>query len=132
MKKITLAAIALALTLHAAGVFAQETMKKDSMNCMDMKGMVMKGMNMDCPDMFKKPAAGKQSTHMAKGVVKKIDAKSGMVTIAHEPVQSMNWPAMRMDFKVKDKMLLKKLDNGKHVEFEFAEEGKTYVIKSLK
>ncbi|VTU42384.1 copper-binding protein [Variovorax sp. RA8] len=107
-------------------------MKGMDMKGMDMKGMDMKGMNMDCPDMSKKPAADKQSTHMAKGVVKKINAKTGMVTVAHEPVQSMNWPAMTMDFKVKDKMLLKKFADGKDVEFEFAKEGSGYVVKSVK
>lgn len=132
MKKITLAAIALALTLPTAGVFAQEKMKKDGMNCMDMKGMDMKGMNMDCPDMSQKPAAGKQSTHTAKGVVKKIDAKTGMVTVAHEPVQSMNWPAMSMDFKVKSKVLLDKFAVGKKVDFEFVKDPNGYLVTAVK
>ena len=32
-------------------------------------------------------------THMATGVVKKVDAQAGLVTLAHEPVKTMNWPA---------------------------------------
>ena len=59
-------------------------------------------------------------------------ARAGMVTFAHEPVKSMNWPAMSMAFKVKDKMLFDKLADGRKVEFEFAAEGKDYVLKSVK
>ncbi|WP_431273212.1 copper-binding protein [Variovorax ureilyticus] len=120
MKNVTLATIVLALALPASSVFAQQ--KKDDMNGMEMKGM----------DMSKKPAASHQTIHTAKGVVKKIDAKAGMVTVAHEPVPSMNWPAMTMDFKVKDKALLDKFADGQNVEFEFAKEGKLYIVKSVK
>ena len=130
MKNVTLATIVLALALPASAVFAQQ--KKDDMGCMDMKGMAMKGMDMNCMDMSKKPAAKHQTTHTAKGVVKKVDAKAGMVTVAHEPIPSMNWPAMTMDFKVKDKALLGKFADGKDVEFEFAKEGNLYVVKSMK
>jgi Cu(I)/Ag(I) efflux system protein CusF len=120
MKKLTLAIAVLTLALPAVGAFAQQ--KTD-----DMKGM----------DMPKKPDAGmpapsKQTTHMAKGIVKKVDAKTGMVTVAHGPVQSLNWPAMTMAFKVKDKALLNKFSDGKEVEFEFAKQGERYVIESVK
>jgi len=122
MKKFTLATIVLTLALPGVSVFAQQKMD-------DMKGMDM--------DMSKKPAASmpaadKHTTHMAKGVVKKIDAKSGMVTVAHGPVQSMKWAAMTMAFKVKDKMLLDKFADGKEVEFEFAKEGTSYVVTAVK
>ena len=133
MKKATLATIVLALALPAGGAFAQQ--KMDDMKCTnmkDMKCMDMKGKDMKNMDMSKKPAGSKQTTHMAKGVVKKIDTQTGMVTVVHGPVQSMNWPAMTMSFKVKDKMLLNKFADGKEVEFEFAKEGKTYVVKSVK
>lgn len=130
MKKIVLATIAFALALPATGVFAQDKAKKEGMNCMDMKEMDMKGM--DCMKMPNKQADGKQSIHRAKGVVRKIDAKAGMVTVAHEPVQSMNWPAMTMGFKVNDATLLKKFVDGNTVEFEFAKEGNDYVVTSLK
>src|SRR6266446_6669221 len=101
MKKFALATIVLTLALPAVGVFAQQKMD-------DMKGMDMKNMDMSKKPAASMPAAAKQTTHMAKGVVKKVDAKTGMVTVAHEPVKSMNWPAMTMAFKVKDKALLNK------------------------
>lgn len=93
----------------------------------DMKGMDMKGM-----DMGKKPAAGAQAAHKATGVVKKIDPKAGTVTLAHDPVKSLNWPAMTMGFQVKDKMLLDKLAVGKKVEFEFVQRGPDYVVTAVR
>jgi Cu/Ag efflux protein CusF len=87
----------------------------------------MKGMDMD-----NKPAAGAQTAHKATGVVKKVDPKAGTVTLAHDPVRSLNWPAMTMGFQVKDKPLLNKLAVDKKVEFEFVQQGKNYVITSVK
>jgi len=92
-----------------------------------MKGMDMKGM-----DMGKKPAAGAQATHKATGVVKKVDPKAGTVTLAHDPVKSLNWSAMTMSFTVKDKALLDKLAIDKKAEIEFVQQGKDYVITSVK
>jgi len=115
MKKAVLSSVVLALVLPASAAFAQQKMD-------DTKSM----------DMANKPAAGSQATHMATGTVKKVDAKAGMVTFAHEPVKSMNWPAMTMGFKVKDKMLFDKLTDGKKVEFAFVQEGSDYVVTSVK
>jgi Cu/Ag efflux protein CusF len=83
-------------------------------------------------DMAKKPAAGAQAAHKATGVVKKVDPKAGTVTLAHDPVKSLKWPAMTMGFQVKDKTLLSKLAVDKKVEFEFVQQGKDYVITSVK
>lgn len=93
----------------------------------DMKGMDMKGM-----DMGKKPAAGAQTAHKVTAVVKKVDPKTGTVTLAHDPVKSLNWPAMTMGFTVKDKAMLGKLAVDKKVEVEFVQEGKDNIITSIK
>ena len=87
---------------------------------------------MQSMDMDKKPAAGAQTAHKATGVVKKVDPKSDTVTLAHEPIKSLNWPAMAMGFQVKDKTLLDKLQPGKKVEFEFVQQGRDYVITGVK
>jgi Cu(I)/Ag(I) efflux system protein CusF len=96
----------------------------------DMKGMDMKD-DMKGTDMkpSSKPTKG---PHKAVGVVKKIDTKAATVTIAHEPVKSMNWPAMNMTFQVQDKSMLDKLAEGKKVEVEFEQRGQDYVITSAK
>lgn len=101
--------------------FAQQKMM-DNMKMDDMQHM----------DMMKKSAADTPSTHTATGIVKKIDAAKGVITIAHEPVRSLNWPAMTMGFMVKDKALLEKFVVGKKVNFEFVPGDKGYVITAIK
>jgi Cu(I)/Ag(I) efflux system protein CusF len=106
----------IATVLAATSAFAQT-------GTGDVKGM----------DMDKKPVAGaKQQTHTAIGTVKKADVKGGQVTLAHGPIASLNWPAMTMSFKVKDKALWPKLEDGKKVEVEFTKQGADYVVTGVK
>ena len=79
-----------------------------------------------------KPAGKENTTHKATGVVKRVDRDKGAVTVAHDPVSSLKWPAMTMSFLVKDKATLDKLPEGGKVEFEFVQQGKDYVITSVK
>ena len=74
-----------------------------------------------------------QSAHPATGVVKKVDAAKGTVTLAHDPIKSLNWPAMTMDFRVRDTANLAALKPGQKIEFELIEEKKgSYVISRIK
>jgi Cu(I)/Ag(I) efflux system membrane fusion protein len=74
-----------------------------------------------------------QTTHPATGVVKKIDAAKGTVTLAHDPIKSLKWPAMTMDFRVRDKASLTTLKPDQKIEFELIEEKKgSYVISRIK
>lgn len=114
MKKSLINSLAAILVLSATAATAQQT-TMDGMESMPMG----------------KPAAG-QTVHVAKGKVTKVDAAAGVVTLAHEPVKSLNWPAMTMGFQVKDKMVLDKLTVGKTVNFEFAQADKRYVITKVK
>jgi Cu(I)/Ag(I) efflux system periplasmic protein CusF len=113
MKSPVMLVLALAV---ASSSFAQS----GGMKGMDMKDMPMK--------MEKKDAKG--AVHKGSGVVTKMDKES--VTIKHEPVPSMNWPAMTMSFKVKDKALMEKLAKDKKVDFEFAQQGRDYVVTGVK
>jgi len=115
MKNTVITSIVAVAALAASAAFAQQKMD-------DMKDM----------DMAKKPAASAQTTHTAVGVVKKVDPKAGLVTLAHDPVKSMNWPAMTMGFQVQDKMLFDKLSVGKKVDFEFVQGTKGYVVTAVK
>jgi len=92
-----------------------------------MKGMEMKDMDMK---MDKKAEPG--MVHKATGVVTRTDPAKGKVTIKHEPVQSLNWPTMTMAFTVKDKAMLDKLKKDQKVDFEFVQQGKDYVVTSIK
>lgn len=91
----------------------------------DMKGM--KGM-----DMPAQTSAAHKATHMAQGVVKAVNLKSGEVTIAHGPVKTLNWPAMTMAFMVHDKALFNKLSVGKEIQFEITPMGQGYMVSAVK
>ena len=57
------------------------------------------------------------ATDYTKGTVKKIDAKSGKVTVKHEELKNLGMPAMTMVFVPKDDAVLAKLKEGKNIEF---------------
>jgi Cu(I)/Ag(I) efflux system protein CusF len=76
-----------------------------------------------------KEAAAK---HKASGVVKRIDREAGRVTLAHGPVQSLNWPGMVMAFAVQDKKLLDGLAVDRKVEFEFIQQDNKYIVTAIK
>jgi Cu(I)/Ag(I) efflux system protein CusF len=78
------------------------------------------------------PKSPKTQAHAATGVVKKLDLKSGTVTLAHDPVKSLGWPAMTMGFQVKDRTLMDKLAVDRKIAFEFVQQGKDYVITGVK
>ena len=86
----------------------------------------MKDMDMNRMKSEKKAGA----LHKGTGVVTKVERDK--VTIKHEPIASINWPAMTMAFAVKDKALLDKVAKDKKVQFEFVQEGKKNVITSIK
>ena len=111
MKGVVTAAVVLAMSAPA---LAQS----------DMKGMDMK--------MDKDAKKSQSKTHHATGTVKSVDATQGTVVIDHQPVASMNWPAMSMKFKAKDKKSLQSLKPGQNVEFDFVKQGKDYVITKVK
>lgn len=115
MKRKLLTIVTLTALAIGTSALANEPMK-------DMKGM----------DMKPKPSAVEHQMHEAKGTVKSVDAKAGTVTIAHEPVASMKWPAMTMTFNVKDKALLQKLATGKQVHFEFVKKDDQHLITAVR
>lgn len=117
-------ATSLTLILALSAIPGLGTAQSDGMKGMDMKDMPIKGMEMD-----KKAQA---TTHKAVGVVKQLDPAKGTVTFAHEPVKSLDWPAMTMAYGVKDKKLFDKLTVGKKVEFEFMQQGSNYVVTTVK
>ncbi len=82
--------------------------------------------------MGKNAAASTQITHIAQGVINKLNAKAGVLPVAHGPINSLNWPPMTMGFKVKNKALLTGLKEGQKVEFEIVQEGDDYVVTSVK
>jgi Cu(I)/Ag(I) efflux system membrane fusion protein len=66
-----------------------------------------------------KPAAAQ--VHKGKGIVEAVDAGGGTVEIKHGPIPSLKWPAMTMEFKVKDKAMLGGVKKGQSVEIEITQ-----------
>ncbi len=61
-----------------------------------------------------------------------MDVANRKVTLAHEPVKSLNWPAMMMGFSVREKKLFEDLVVGKKVSVEFVQQGSDYVVINVK
>ncbi|WP_395400999.1 copper-binding protein [Pseudoduganella sp. UC29_106] len=142
------ATISLILAMAASGLSSAQQpgsmkgMEKDMdmQKCMAMKNSDMKGMNMKDMDMQKCQAmmnekggvqhkeSTKAMSYEAEAVVKAVDRSKARVTLAHEAIKSLNWPAMTMKFGVKDKSLYERLAVGKKVHVEFTKNGQDYVV----
>lgn len=97
---------------------------KTRMDCMQM-GKGMQGMQMG-KDM---PCAGQ--TAQATGVIEAIDTTKGTVTIKHQAIASIHWPAMTMTFKAKPLSLLKKLKVGEKVNFTLHPAGMNSTVTAI-
>ena len=67
-----------------------------------------------------------------KGQVVLINLDRTMITLKHEPIVAINWPAMTMAFKVKNSAILAKTKVGDKVIFTLAPDGKNYMVTSIK
>ncbi len=52
-----------------------------------------------------------------KGVVNSVDAAGHKMNVSHEPIPSLKWPAMKMDFAVAPSVDLKSVQAGSQIEF---------------
>ena len=114
--------------IFALSVSSFATAQTGGTKNMDMKDMDMKTMPMDKTA----PAAAKEATHQATGIVKAVNPAKGTVTLAHGPVKSLNWSAMTMPFAVKDKTLFEKLVVNKQVTIDFSRQNSNYVVTAVK
>ena len=64
------------------------------------------------------PAASEASPTRGEGVgvIRRLDVKSGAITLQHGPIAALSWPAMTMTFKA-DPALLKSVSVGEKVDF---------------
>lgn len=86
----------------------------------------MAGMNME--------AKTAQTTHQGKGKVVSVDAAKLSIKLTHEPIKSLGWSGMTMDFSVENAALLDGLKKGDAVMFELVKGKKagTWLITSIK
>ena len=68
-----------------------------------------------------------------RGVIKSVDADNLRLTLSHEPLPALNWPAMTMAFPVSERALLRGRRAGERVSFSFQRPpaGETPVIASI-
>lgn len=70
---------------------------------------------------------------MGMGKVKSIMAGHGMLTLEHEPIESLGWPAMTMDFTTVDGVDLSDIKAGQSVHFELQKQASgDYKITAIK
>jgi len=77
----------------------------------------------------KASAASMAPVHEALGVIEGIE--SAEVTLRHEPVPALKWPAMTMPFSLKSAQQTAGLKVGDHVRFSFSEGASGVVIESI-
>lgn len=66
-----------------------------------------------------------QASHQGTGKVVSVDKSKSAVKLAHEAIESLDWPGMTMDFKVADAALLDGIKAGDAVTFELGKDAKT-------
>ncbi|MBO2914388.1 cation efflux system protein CusF [Enterobacter sichuanensis] len=67
------------------------------------------------------------------GIVKDIDLANKKVTISHEAIPEIGWPAMTMRFTfMQADASITALKVGSHVNFSFVQQGNLSVLKSIK
>ncbi|MFY9315385.1 MAG: copper-binding protein [Burkholderiales bacterium] len=69
-----------------------------------------------------------ERVHRAVGYVTSVAPEIAGVVIKHEPVASLDWPAMTMTFTVRDQALFDRMDRGDTISFEFVKSGESYII----
>ena len=70
-------------------------------------------------------------THKGHGVVTSVNASVGRVNITHDPIESLKWPKMKMNFKVQDPAMLEGLKAGTEVDFDLQKAGDDYRITRI-
>jgi Cu(I)/Ag(I) efflux system periplasmic protein CusF len=78
------------------------------------------------------PAGGQAAVeNRGMGVVQSVDEASGSLTIAHEAIEGLGWPAMTMSFKVDKPALLEGVEAGEHIEFTLRGRDMSAVVTSI-
>ena len=69
------------------------------------------------------------AAHSGRGKVNSVNQEVETINLTHDPIKSLKWPRMTMDFKVNDPALLKELKPGDQVDFELAKMDGAYRIE---
>lgn len=77
------------------------------------------------------PAAQQEQVISATGVIESIDMDSKKVTIKHEPIPVVNWPAMTMRFTLVSDTRADDIQPGDKVAFTFVQQGNLSVLRDI-
>ncbi len=78
-----------------------------------------------------KTEATAAATHVGRGKVISVDIQAGTLKLTHDPIKSLKWPKMTMDFKAHDPAILKGLKPGDQVDFELVKMDGRYQITKI-
>lgn len=78
------------------------------------------------------PAGAVAVSHEGKATVQEIDLDKGIVKLAHDPIASLKWPAMTMNFRIEDRALMQGIKVDDVVTFIFIQSNGDYVITHIK
>ena len=124
------AAFALSILTSA---YAAEGVPSTSHNG-DNRALLVAAADMDTHDgMSMQSQSGSQNAapeYRARGKVVAIQKSHG-ITLAHEPIPALKWPAMTMEFGVVSPDVVKGIVAGDNVAFRFVQRGNKYVVTHL-
>lgn len=72
-----------------------------------------------------------QQLVQAQGVVKEIDYQNSKVSIAHQAIPAISWPAMTMRFTFASANQLAAIKVGDQVNFSFVQQGSLALLKNI-
>jgi Cu(I)/Ag(I) efflux system periplasmic protein CusF len=72
-----------------------------------------------------------EQVHQGLGTVEGVDPANSTVRLKHAPIESLGWPEMVMDLKVKDPELLQNLKEGDPIEFDLVQTEKEFLITRI-
>lgn len=88
--------------------------------------------NVHAPAASSEPLSSeKEELINTKGIVTQIDTGTKKVTITHEPIPSVNWPAMTMRFTYEEPAMIENIKTGSHVVFDFVQQGNISQLKHI-
>ncbi|HEB0852876.1 TPA: cation efflux system protein CusF [Citrobacter braakii] len=77
------------------------------------------------------PTAQQEQTISATGVIESIDTENKKITIKHEPIPAVNWPAMTMRFTQVSDTRADDIKPGDKVAFTFVQQGNLSVLRDI-
>jgi Cu(I)/Ag(I) efflux system protein CusF len=83
------------------------------------------------PSLHIQPASAAETSVMSDGVVRKIDAANGRITLKHGPIANLDMPGMTMVFRAQPPTLLTNVNVGDAVKFHAESINDALIVTAL-